>query len=63
MLSFKNENKYKVILYDLEIEIELKKRNFDFDLYGNLKLVLLFCLIDIFEENEKIDFEEYLEFF
>lgn len=31
MFIFKNENKYKVVLYDLELEIELKKRNFDFD--------------------------------
>lgn len=63
MSSFKNENKHKATLYDLETEIELKKRNLDFDLHGNLKLVLPSCLIDIFEENEKIDFEEHLESF
>lgn len=30
MSTFKNENKHKAALYDLETEIELKKRNLDF---------------------------------
>lgn len=48
-------------MYDLEIDIEFRKRNFDFDCSGYMKIDILLCLIDIFEEIEGIVFEEYIK--
>lgn len=60
MSIFKNENKHKAALYDLESEIELKKRNLDFDQRGNIRLNIPPILFEIFEEFEKKDFDEYI---
>lgn len=60
MSIFKNENKHKAALYDLETEIELKKRNLDFDQRGNIRLNIPPILFEIFEEFEKKDFDEYI---
>nr|XP_034302026.1 heat shock 70 kDa protein 12B [Crassostrea gigas]XP_034302027.1 heat shock 70 kDa protein 12B [Crassostrea gigas] len=60
MSIFKNENKHKAALYDLESEIELKKRNLDFDQRGNIRLSIPPILFEIFEEFEKKDFDEYI---
>lgn len=61
MSRFKNENNQKAALYDLEMEIELKKRNLDFDQNGNLKIDMPPSLIEMFEEDEGKDFEEHLK--
>lgn len=61
MSIFKNENKHKAALYDLETEIELKKRNLDFDQRGNIKLNIPPIMFDIFEEFEKKDFDDHIE--
>lgn len=63
MSRFKNENNQKAALYDLEMEIELKKRNLDFDQNGNLKIAIPPALIEMFEEDEDKDFEEHLNSF
>lgn len=60
MSTFKNENKHKAALYDLETEIELKKRNLDFDQRGNIKLNIPPILFDIFDECEEKDFREHI---
>lgn len=60
MSIFKNENKHKAALYDLESEIELKKRTLDFDQRGNIRLNIPPILFEIFEEFEKKDFDEYI---
>lgn len=61
MSRFKNENNQKAALYDLDMEIELKKRNLDFDQNGNLKIDMPPRLIEMFEEDEDKDFKEHLE--
>lgn len=51
MSIFKNENKHKAALYDLESEIELKKRTLDFDQRGNIRLNIPPILFEIFEQD------------
>lgn len=61
MSRFTKENKHKAALYDLDMEIELKKRNLDFDVNGNLKIDMPPDLIQMFEEDEDKDFGEHLK--
>lgn len=57
---FKNETKNKVSLYDLETDIEIKKRNLDFDCNGYMRIDIPPRLVDIYEEIEMKDFEEHI---
>lgn len=58
---FKNETKNKVSLYDLETDIEIKKRNLDFDCNGYMRIDIPPRLVDIYEEIEMKDFEEHIK--
>ncbi|XP_062617906.1 heat shock 70 kDa protein 12A-like [Saccostrea cucullata] len=58
--KFKNENEYKAAFYDLENEIEQKKRTLPFDNKGNLKINIPPDLVEIFDQNDN-NFEEHVE--
>lgn len=55
------KQKNKVSLYDLETDIEIKKRNLDFDCNGYMRIDIPPRLVDIYEEIEMKDFEEHIK--
>ena len=60
MSKFKSDNTYKAALYDLEMEIEQKKRCLEFDSKSNIVIVIPPNLVDLFEENDK-SFNEHVQ--
>ena len=60
MHKFKNENTCKAALYDLEMEIEQKKRGLAFDGKGNIVYMIPPNLIELFEENDN-SFTKHVE--